>query len=41
MPVKNFPYLVYYRVLDSQKTVSIKAVFCTFENSDKFEERIE
>ena len=41
MPVENFPYLIHYRVLQSQKTVSVKAIFCTHENPDKWGKRIE
>ena len=40
MPVKKFPYMIHYRVLESQETVSIKAVFCAHDNPDKWEERI-
>lgn len=40
MPVKKFPYIIHYRVLESQETVSVKAVFCTHDNPDKWEERI-
>jgi hypothetical protein len=39
LPVKKFPYTIHYRVLSSQKIVSIKAVFCSFEDPDKWEER--
>lgn len=41
MPLKKFPYMVHYRVLEKQKTVSIKAIFCTYENPDKWEKRTE
>jgi hypothetical protein len=40
MPVKKFPYIIHYRVLKSQETVSVKAVFGTHDNPDKWEERI-
>jgi hypothetical protein len=33
--------MIHYRVLESQQTVSIKAVFCTHDNPDKWEERID
>lgn len=41
MPVKKFPYMIHFRVLEKQKLVSIKAVFCTYENPEKWEGRIE
>ena len=40
MPVKQFPYMIHYRVLESQQTVSVKAVFCTYDDPDKWMERI-
>lgn len=40
MPVKKFPYMIHYRVLESQQTVSVKAVFCTYGDPDKWHERI-
>ena len=40
MPVKKFPYMIHYRVLESQETVSVKAVFGTHDNPDKWGERI-
>jgi toxin ParE1/3/4 len=39
MPVEKFPYHIHYRVLESQKVVSVKAVFCTYDNPDKWEKR--
>jgi hypothetical protein len=33
--------MIHYRILESQKTVSVKAVFCTYENTDKWEVRID
>lgn len=41
LPIKKFPYAIHYRVLSAQKTVSIKAVFCTHENPYKWRDRIE
>lgn len=41
MPVRSFPYMIHYRVLESQQTISVKAVFCTYDDPDKWEERIE
>lgn len=41
LPLKKYPYTIHYRVLSAQKTVSIKAVFCDFEDPDKWEGRIE
>ena len=40
MKVKKFPYAIHYRIVKQQKVVSIKAVFCTFQNPDKWEDRI-
>lgn len=40
MKVEKFPYMIHYKILPQQKTVSVKAVFCTFENPDKWDERI-
>ena len=37
MPVSKFPYMVHYRVLESQETVSVKAVFCTHDDPGKWE----
>jgi len=39
--LKLFPYIIHYRVLPSQKTVSVKAVFCTYENPGKWELRLD
>lgn len=41
MKVKKFPYAIHYQILMQQKTVSIKAVFCTYQNPEKWEERME
>ncbi len=41
MKVKNFPYMIHYRVLQGQKIVSVKAVFCTYSDPQKWEKRIE
>jgi len=40
MPIKKFPYMIHYRVLESQDTVSVKAIFCTHDNPDKWDERM-
>lgn len=40
MPVKKFPYMIHYRVLERQKLISVKAVFCTYDDPEKWEERI-
>ncbi len=39
MPVKKFPYMIHYRVLTSQKTISIKAVFCTHKDPSALKKR--
>lgn len=39
MPVGKFPYMIHYRALQSQHTISIKAVFCTHDDPDKWERR--
>ncbi|MEF8984145.1 MAG: hypothetical protein V5A51_06100, partial [Bacteroidales bacterium] len=39
MPVRNFPYMIHYQVKEKEKKISIKAVFSTYENPDKWEER--
>jgi len=39
MNVEKFPYMIHYLVLSDQKTISIKAIFCTHENPDKWEKR--
>jgi len=36
MPVQKFPYMI-----TKQKLISIKAVFCTYENPEKWVERID
>ena len=40
MPLERFPYMIHYRILKSQKTVSVKGVFCTYDNPNKWAERI-
>lgn len=40
MPVNKFPYMVHYRVLENRQAVSIKAVFCTYDDPDKWKEKI-
>jgi hypothetical protein len=40
MPVKKFPYMIHYRVLEQQELVSVKAVFCTYEDPEKWGERV-
>ncbi len=40
MKVKKFPYAIHYRIVMQQKTVSIKAVFCTYQDPAKWEARI-
>ena len=37
VPVKKFPYMIHYRVLESQETVSVKAVFCMRVDPSKWE----
>jgi hypothetical protein len=39
MPVEKFPYMIHYRILEQQELVSAKAVFCTYEDSEKWEKR--
>ena len=41
MPVKKFPYMIHYQILEKQQTVSVKAIFGTHDNPDKWEDRIE
>jgi toxin ParE1/3/4 len=36
MKVKKIPYMIHYRILQNQQIVRITAVFCTFENPDKW-----
>jgi hypothetical protein len=36
MPVKKFPYMIHYRILESQQIISIKGVFNTNLNPDKW-----
>jgi len=40
VPVKKFPYMIHYQVMESKKTVSVKAVFCTHIDPIKWEERV-
>jgi toxin ParE1/3/4 len=40
MPIKNFPYMIHFRILGKDQTVSIKAVFCTHDDPNRWEERI-
>jgi plasmid stabilization system protein ParE len=39
LPLKKFPYMIHYSVLTDEKTVSIKAVFCTYQNPEKWTKR--
>lgn len=39
MKVKNFPYMVHYRIMPESKTVSIKAVFHTHRSPNIWQER--
>jgi hypothetical protein len=41
MPVRHFPFLIHYRVIKSQQLVSIKGVFNTSLNPDKWGERLD
>jgi toxin ParE1/3/4 len=41
MKVKSFPFMIHYRILQSQQAVSVKAVFCTHDNPNKWTERVE
>jgi hypothetical protein len=34
LPLKKFPYVIHYKALHAQKTISVKTVFCTHENPD-------
>ena len=34
LPLKRFPFMIHYTVLSDEKTVSIKAVFCTYQNPE-------
>lgn len=38
-PLKKFPYMIHYRVDMENKTVKVEAVFCTFQNPDRWKER--
>jgi hypothetical protein len=39
MNVEKFPYMIHYLVLSDQQTISIKAIFSTHENPEKWERR--
>ena len=41
MPVEKYPYMIHYRILKSQQTVSVKAVFCTYDDPGKWLKRID
>jgi toxin ParE1/3/4 len=40
MNVDKFPYSIHYQILAQQQVVGIKAVFCTYQNPEKWEDRI-
>jgi hypothetical protein len=40
LPIRKFPYMVHYKVFEDKQEVSIKAVFCTYQAPDKWENRI-
>jgi plasmid stabilization system protein ParE len=39
LPLKKFPYMIHYSVSSDEKTVSIKAVFCTHQNPENWTKR--
>ncbi|MBI5220034.1 MAG: type II toxin-antitoxin system RelE/ParE family toxin, partial [Bacteroidia bacterium] len=39
--VKNFPFLIHYRIIEETKTISVIAVFHTSQNPDIWEQRTE
>lgn len=39
LPFKKFPYMIHYSVLTDEKTVTIKAVFCTHQNPENWRKR--
>ena len=41
MPLKNFPYMIHYIIQEKpRKSVSVIAVFSTYENPEKWEDRL-
>ncbi|NLL20021.1 MAG: hypothetical protein GX262_13555 [Clostridia bacterium] len=40
MPVKKFPYMIHYRMLKNQQIMSVKAVFGTYDDPDKWGEMV-
>jgi toxin ParE1/3/4 len=40
MPVDKFPYMIHYRILENQETVSVKALFGMSESTEKWDKRI-
>jgi len=39
LPLKKFPYMIHYLVSSDEQTVSIKAVFCTYQNPENWHKR--
>lgn len=39
LPIRKFPYMIHYMVFDDKLQVSIKAVFCTYLDPSKWEDR--
>ncbi|ALR32291.1 MULTISPECIES: type II toxin-antitoxin system RelE/ParE family toxin [Chryseobacterium] len=36
LPVKKFPYIIFYEVDDKEKIIYILSVFCTHQNPEKY-----
>ncbi|AZA72345.1 type II toxin-antitoxin system RelE/ParE family toxin [Chryseobacterium indoltheticum] len=36
LPVKKFPYIIFYEVNDEEKVIYILSVFCTHQNPEKY-----
>lgn len=36
LPVKNFPYIIFYEVDEDEKMIYILSVFCTHQNPEKY-----
>ncbi|WP_354359720.1 type II toxin-antitoxin system RelE/ParE family toxin [Pedobacter sp. UYP30] len=36
LPMKKFPYIIFYTISEEQKTIIIKAVFHTSQDTEKY-----
>ena len=40
-PVKKYPYMIHYEVWENKDEISVKGVFCTHQNPDIWQDRLQ